>query len=46
MHVSKYENTKNTLTSAGSDVAKEIKLQQLADFFMPLGSEREDGRSC
>lgn len=37
---------KNTLRSAASDVAEEMKLQQLPDFSMPLGSEWEDGRSC
>jgi len=36
---------KSTLRSAGSDVAKEIKLLQLPNICMPLGSERED-RSC
>lgn len=34
------------LRSAGSHVAKEIKLQQLLDFRVPLGSERKDRRSC
>lgn len=44
--LSRYKNTKNTFRSAGSDVAKEIKLQQLPDFCMLLGCERKDGRSC
>lgn len=46
MRVFRYGNTKNTLRTAGSNVAKEIKLQQLPDFCTPLGSEREDWRSC
>lgn len=41
-----YGNAESTLGPARSNVAKEIKLEELLDFCMPLGSEREDWRSC
>lgn len=46
MCVSRYGNTKNTLRSAGSDVAKRINLQELPALSMPLGSGKEDRSSC
>lgn len=39
MQVFRYGKTKTTLRPAGSNVAKEIKLQQLPDFCTPLGSK-------
>lgn len=41
-----YGNRKSTLGPARSNVAKETKLEELLDFCTPLGSEREDWRSC